>query len=416
MHSDRMTSEANVETGSAVGQPTSASDTHVREIDDRALVMRIVRAYQQAIARDPDSRASEWAAVEDDKKRPIHDVLMSGDIAAVTAILRDPGRTDLFYGFDNMCATFADAAAGNKGGLAKQAEELLVRVAEAIGVYPLPNKYFVAGEAHRSRASLEAPELEDTLKLLDASFGIRVAFANPFPGEFGAATSRGTASYRAIQALYQAWRISQLCHGLAEPRIVEIGAGLGRTAYFAWQLGLRDLTIIDIAMSGVAQAYFLGRVLGADAVWLYGEEPGPRACIRILPPSAFLDTSDHYDLLINIDSWTEMPKETARQYLRSALARCAMIWSVNHEAARFTVRELFAEATARPVARFPYWLRENYADEFVRTDVAGKKGQGVLPALPATSRLVGRARRRLARMKRGIVRFGPINKLITKLR
>ena len=116
--------------------------------------------------------------------------------------------------------------------------------------------------------------------------------------------------------------MSQLCHGLAAPRIVEIGAGLGRTAYFAWQLGLRDLTIIDIAMSGVAQAYFLGRVLGADAVRLYGEEPGSGSCIRILPPSAFLEAGDHYDLLLNIDSWTEMPKETARQYLRSALARC----------------------------------------------------------------------------------------------
>ena len=414
MRGDRMTSAANVRTGPAAGQLASGSGANAGEIDDRALVARIVRAYQQAIARDPDSRASEWAAVEHDKKRPIHEVLMSGDIAAITAILRDPSRTDLFYGFDNMCATLAAAAAVNKGELAKQAEELLVRVAQAIGVYPLPNKYFVAGDAPRSRASVEAPGLEDTLKLLDAALGIRVEFANPFPGEFGAATSRGIASYRAIQALYQAWRMSQLCGDLAASRIVEIGAGLGRTACYAWQLGLRDLTIIDIALSGVAQAYFLGRVLGADAVRLYGEEPG--AGIRILPPSAFLEASDHYDLLINIDSWTEMPKETARQYLRSALARCAMIWSVNHEAARFTVRELFAETTIRPVARFPYWLRDNYADEFLDTGVARERAEHAGTTVPTASRLIGRVRRRFAQMKRGFVRFGPINKLITRLR
>jgi hypothetical protein len=110
-----------------------------------------------------------------------------------------------------------------------------------------------------------------------------------------------------------------------------------------------------------------------------------------------------------------MPKETARQYLRSALARCSMIWSVNHEAARFTVRELFAEATVQPVARFPYWLRENYADEFIRTDVVRERVE-VAPSAPVTSRWIGRARRRLSQMKRGVARFGPINKLITKLR
>src|ERR1700761_3889722 len=154
MHGNIMTSEANVKTGPAAGQPAFASGANAGEVDDRALVARIMRAYQQAIARDPDARASEWDAVEGDKKRPIHDVLMSGDIAALTAILRDPGRTDLFYGFDNMCATLAVRAAVSQAGLARQAEELLVRIAQAIGVYPLPNKQFVAGEAHRPPASL----------------------------------------------------------------------------------------------------------------------------------------------------------------------------------------------------------------------------------------------------------------------
>ncbi len=382
-------------------------------VDDRALVERIVRAYQEAIEHDPDSRASEWTAVEDNKKLVIHDALMSTDIAAVQAILRDPGRSDLLYGFDNLCATFAVAAAESKDGLATQAEELIIRLAQAIGAYRHPNKNVLVGAAYCSQTSRSLPGLEETLEALDDALAIRIDFPNPFPGELGAETSRGIASYRAIQALYQAWRISQLCRGITSPRIVEIGAGLGRTVYYAWRMGLRDLTIVDIAMSGVAQAYFLGRMLGGDSVRLYGEER--KSGIHILPPSAFLDANNRYDLLINIDSWTEMPKETARQYMQAALARCAMIWSVNHEASRFTVRDLFAEFRGTPVTRSPYWMRDGYVDEFLGMGIVHE--MSAVPAQkPIGASTIGRARRRLEQFKRAIVRWKPINNLIAKLR
>jgi hypothetical protein len=381
------------------------------QIDDRALVERIVRAYRLAIARDPDSRASEWAAVEDAKKRSVHDVLMSADIGAVATILRDPGRTDLFYGFDNLCAALASAAPEAKSGLATEAEALLVRLAQAVGAYRVPNKYYQVGRPHSSQAGSYAAKTEDTLKVLDEAFGIRIDFPNPFPGELGVETSRGIASYRAIQALYQAWRMSLLCAGRDTPRVVEVGAGLGRTAYYASKLGLRHLTIIDIAMSGVAQAYFLGRVLGADAVRLYGEEEG--AGIRILPPSAFLEAGDRYDLLVNIDSWTEMPKETARQYMRAGRARCSMIWSVNHEAGAFTVKDLFDETAARP-ARLPYWMRDAYVDEFF--DSGSLRASSLAPPPRFGAQTIDRARRRFWQVRRGIVRWKPINGLISKLR
>ena len=102
-----------------------------------------------------------------------------------------------------------------------------------------------------------------------------IRFPNPYPGERGLLTAtRGVASFRAIQALYQAWRLRELSRGQNDFRVLEIGAGLGRTAYFAQALGMSDYTIIDIPLTNAAQGYFLGRTLGPDNIVLFGEIPG----------------------------------------------------------------------------------------------------------------------------------------------
>ncbi len=57
-------------------------------------------------------------------------------------------------------------------------------------------------------------------------------------------------------------------------RVLEIGAGLGRTAYYAWRAGIRHYTIVDVPLTAVAQADFLGRTLGPEALTLAGEDAG----------------------------------------------------------------------------------------------------------------------------------------------
>jgi hypothetical protein len=72
---------------------------------------------------------------------------------------------------------------------------------------------------------------------------------NPFPSELGLQSRRGVIGFRAIQALYQAWRIAQIAGGKPDFKVMEIGAGLGRTAYFATLFGLKRYTIIDVPLS-----------------------------------------------------------------------------------------------------------------------------------------------------------------------
>lgn len=148
---------------------------------------------------------------------------------------------------------------------------------------------------------------------------------NPFPDEYGVASRRGVISYRVPQAMYQARRISTLLRDIRQPKVLEIGGGLGRTAFYARKLGIHDYTIVDIPVSAMAQGYFLGRTLGAESVALAGEGDEARR-IKIMPPSYFLDSDRQYDLVVNVDSLTEIGRAAADEY-----------WSAIQQRARLSI-------------------------------------------------------------------------------
>jgi hypothetical protein len=280
--------------------------------DDEALVSRIIMAYRLSVWEAPGPSGSFWETAFFDLKRDVHAALIAGDNAAVCKMLRDPGQTDLFYGFDNLARSLSRTG---DHGTAMYLDLLLL--SEAIGARELWSPEYVE--------PVLLPQVEELLELLDGAMGFHVTFPNPFAGEIGLATSRGVASYRAVQALYQAWRIAGLLGERPNARVLEIGAGLGRTAFYARQFGIFDYTIIDLPLTAVAQANFIGRTLGADAICLFGEtRPG----IRILPPPAFMDASDRYDLVVNVDSLTELTPETARAYCDQIKAQADLFLSI----------------------------------------------------------------------------------------
>ena len=221
---------------------------------------------------------------------------------------------------------------------------------EPHGVWAYQNLLFLAEATGVKRrwnpegADFPLPDVDRLLALIDEGVGQRVEFPNPFPGEVGLFSSREIISYRAIQAIYQAWRVNNLVKGNRDARIVEVGAGLGRTAFYAAKFGLHNYTIVDLPLTSVAQGYFLGRTLGPDAISLFKEE---RSGIAILPPSAFLNADDRYDVVLNADSLTELDPETARAYCEAFRDRANIFLSINHETNPFTVHDLYA-AIAKP--------------------------------------------------------------------
>lgn len=326
---------------------------------DETLVKRIIRAYGAAADTNVGQTDSIWLREFELMNKEAHKTLRSGSLDPVTRLLRNPAESMLFFGFESIQAK--DAAQNQDPTWVKWQHTLcydnLLQLGAATGLFRAQNP-----EAPPNIQRF--PEVEDILSALGPVFGFTIDFPNLFPEEIGLETTRGVANYRAIQALYQAWRIRQYTSGTDRASVCEIGGGLGRTAYYANRMGIRDYTIIDLPLTGVSQAYFLGRTLGEENICLY-DESRQEGKTKILPPMGFHRDSGQFDLIVNFDSMTEMAEETAQQYLRTITQRSSRFLSINHEANRFTVAELLGKLPNIGTSRNLCWSRRGYVEEYV---------------------------------------------------
>lgn len=175
--------------------------------------------------------------------------------------------------------------------------------------------------------------------------------------------------HRARWAEYQIKRLQELGPGARS--IVEIGPGMGRAAYYGYLAGF-DYTTIDLPLGIVAQACFLGRALGPDAVWFEGEhDVPPHGRIKLLyrPPDR------RFDLALNVDSMTEMPAAVAFDYFRWVAAHAGCLLSINHDKNRFTAAQIAAFSTPNKVmVRRPCPVWDGYTEEAFLLN-----GPGILP-------------------------------------
>jgi hypothetical protein len=323
------------------------------DADDSRIVERVVAAYRRSAGGDFYGRESMWRVFHDEKQRTLHELLLSNERGRIAEALRNPSDNYLMLGFENInrdaCERVRlDNAAGRDR--AARVHDLVVRLGEALGVLRTENP---EGGPWMQNIALDA---DSVLDAVERRLGIGIAVPWFYAGLVGLRTRRGIFGHRMVHAAYCAYRVRQLSGG----PIVEIGAGLGHLARYAFLMGLRDYTIVDLPLTNVAQGYFLMRTLGENAVTLEGEPVRPGA-IRVLSP-AHLDAGEHYDLVVNVDSFTEMGHEIAQRYLAWGIAHAPRIWSVNHEGNPFTVAELAANCR---VERFPYWMRRGYVEELI---------------------------------------------------
>jgi hypothetical protein len=303
-------------------------------VSDHALVESLLRRYRGTFRLEHYS--GMWRKFFERHHRQLHEVFMSGTVEQAAAALRDPMSNMLHYGFEN---TFKGVVGHSNQDLGE-----LRQLSVALGADRLENpanpKSPPARLLHFVDRKLEVAE--DVLRRIDGVVGYVVDFPNIFRGEAGTITARGVAGYRAIHAIYQA---AMLRRG----SVLEIGGGLGRTAYYAARSGIEDYTIVDLPFTAISQGYFLGRALGEHR-------------ISLLSPDEFLQGSRTYDICLNVDSMTEMGREMAERYASAIRTRCKEFISINQEANEFSVSDLFG----RPASRHQYWLRSGYVEERFR--------------------------------------------------
>lgn len=328
------------------------------EVDDKVLVERVVKAYQLASKQHLGN--SMWQMFFDQYHKKIHEVFQSGQLDQATYVLRNPGANDLFSGIDYLRKADLPKFDSYEFSMNETLTSFdrLIRLGEAIGAIkldnPVPPKYWDA---------------QFVIDKLEKFLGFTLNFPNPYSDEVGVWTSRGVVSYRAPQALYQAWLIKNLVKDIPNPKILEIGAGLGRTAYYARMFGIEDYTIIDIPMTATASSYFLGRTLGEEQILLLGEScENPDKRIKILTPDSFIGQFDEtYDLIINVDSLTEMDFSVAKAYVNTIEKTTSIFVSINHEVNPFTAREILIKSQfLKECTRNNYWMRSGYCEEIFK--------------------------------------------------
>lgn len=333
---------------------------------DPILVARIKSAYRLAMETFVNAGSSPWTAYAA-KLRPIHESLLDPRDDETTRILSDPISTDLFYGFYSLAKDLNIDESSPDGRMlgewsVKQIFGCLIRLAEAVGAIRLWNPEAIASPGG---AEGDAPAIKKLLAVIDTELGITVDFPNPFPKEFGLPSERGIISYRALHAVYQGWRARELLRRIDGRRLLEIGAGMGRTAYYAKRFGIPDITLVDLPLANVAQAAFLGSALGPDAIWLPGEPVDAQTGrIRICPPDWLGNSNEGFDLVLNADSMTEMDQDHAVSYFRHINRRAALFLSINQESYPLRVCDLPAICGIDAKSdRHPYWMRKGYVEE-----------------------------------------------------
>jgi hypothetical protein len=330
--------------------------------DDRELVERIMTAYRHATSSFAWDSSSMWTAFFEQHHAEIHEALIAGDTETVTRTLRNPGSSNLFYGFDSLGPVSDPAKDPYAPYTSLITLDRLVSFAEALGAIRLDHPESYLDRAPRTFTA------DEVIEAIEDALGLELSFPSPFPGERGLSSRRGVVVPRAVDALYQAWRLSGLVGSRKETaRVVEIGGGLGRTALYARQFGVLDYTLVDLPLTAVSSAYFLGRTLGPDAIVCFGEETDDSdRRIKLLPPEAFFATGADYDLILNVDSLPEVGRETAQRYLAEIASHARLFLSINHESGDFTVRELLDEADlAEQTQRFHSWIRPGYVEELL---------------------------------------------------
>lgn len=324
---------------------------------DAEIADRIRKAYLLALAGHQSARSAFWSEIFPAKQRDIHEALIEGG-APLHALLRSIGGTNLYLGVDDFCLQILDIAKGlDPAPYFYHVSNMLLTLAELLGGERAWNPE--GGSRFPQKEARANVPVELLLAGLDRVLAAPVTFPNPFEGEIGLFTDRGIAVSRAVNAIYQAHRMRQFAGVVGGDRCLEIGAGMGRTAFYAWSFGLHDYTIVDLPMTLVGQACFLAATIGPEHIRLFGEAfDSPNGVVRLAPPQGLFSCSEQFDVALNADSLTEMNIADARAYVQFIREQCRSFISINHEANEFAVSDLIPG-----LIRYQYALRPGYVEE-----------------------------------------------------
>lgn len=322
----------------------------------KAYLYRLQKEYLQRERKHHYNKNSAdiWDPIFNNFQKDLQLTLKNKNEKKILNILNDPGKTNLFLGFETNVSSKIWANIEEN----LFAVDRLISFAEFLGIVNIYNP-------ERDKISVSKMNIDNLIIQIEKKIGIKMIFKNPFPGERGIKTSRGILNEKEIQAMYAAYKISLIIK--KDESVLEIGGGLGRTAYYCDLFGIKDYSIVDIPITFLAQGNYLGRVLSPKKIKFENElsKKYVKKSIKLISPEYFLRNDKRYDLILNCDSLTEINIDLAKKYMRK-ISNAKYFLSINHEKNAFKISTITKKIKFIRYLRNLYWLRKGYVEEFIK--------------------------------------------------
>lgn len=254
----------------------------------------------------------------------------------------------------------------------------LVEMAEAIGIArtETPEQGVPYWELQKGADQLvveieRAIGIEIGFPQISAAYGVQVGGSLFIQGQ--------------LAHIYSAWKLKCYAdqffgeHHLLN--IVEIGGGYGGLCYWFHKMCSQQIatyTIVDLPSTNAVQAYFLSRALGAsNAIALYNCEQktfDTGASIRLVPHMEIGQITERIDIVINQDSFPELPETEVDRYLEWIVEKASYFMSLNQEAYSpvagvpqvLVSDRCMRQSRLERIVRNRSWVRNGYVEEIYR--------------------------------------------------
>jgi hypothetical protein len=236
--------------------------------------------------------------------------------------------------FDGITEGYEPAGGSNEfySYLKTSTKEVIIKMLEEMNIKPI----YLNNEL----------DIEALFPLLDEKCGFRIEFHEYFDYEnrYDILSSRGKISHRNMFALYYVYNIFKNVTDVKNTSVLEIGAGAGRTAYWAYKFGFKRYIIIDIINTSIVQAHYNFCSLGSENVVLSGEHDVGQF-LKIINNTEYDTLHEKFDIIANFDGLTEYGKETAQNYFDKFHLLSNKFISINHTINEYTVSDLYKDKT-----------------------------------------------------------------------
>jgi len=343
---------------------------------DLLLTKRLLTAYhKETVAKNNLTHKDIWTILAKGPHAEFINLLQKGDVNEVAFYLCNMSRMGITYGLtqgkDEYNKLISDSTYRRWLDLLNL--DKLITLAEALGVLPVEDP-----EQGKFGLSIFL-NVNEAVKKIEQYLKIKIVPPSVEGGLYKLSTFEGGLHNRDITSLYTAVRCRDILKIIINPSICEIGAGIGKNAYYSYLLGINRYTIIDLPYINVLQGFYLIKTLPMANIYLYGEDQtkvkNKNGSIFILPDWSLKEMSGkQFDLTLNQDSFPEIDKIILLEYLQQIRLHTRKFFlSINQESNNIMIVKnlkqhvlssiMSKEKGVELIYRFPYWLRLGYIEE-----------------------------------------------------